>query len=130
MHCLPAPLNGRADALVAQEDSQAVPVFRFDLVVLVDIKVFIVGVRTGRQDKVGAAGQASLVGRCQPTPLRDAGVVRLQLEFKNSGLKIIQPTVDAPQLYVAVVSRTSLTPDDLAKFREILAKSRPQTDRT
>ena len=34
--------------MVTQEGSQATPVFRFDLVVLVDIEVFVVGIRTGR----------------------------------------------------------------------------------
>src|SRR6185437_12324422 len=98
----PIPLNDGSDAPLFEESAQLLPILRFDLVVLEDIKMSPVGIRCRWKCELRDGSEPRLIQACEGSPPRNVRVVALQLDPQNRRLHIVQPRIEAPGAHHAI----------------------------
>lgn len=96
MDGLAAPLNERANTVFLQILFEAVAALSFDLVVLIDVEVVWIGVRGRRKHDLGDVFQTLRVMPCQRAAAVHYLCKFLQLEVKESRLKIVETRIQPP----------------------------------
>ena len=106
---LAAPLDDGLDAVLVQPGAQRIALVRLDLVILVDVEMVRVGVRTRWQHQVLQTAQALVIECGEFAPARDRAVVTGQLVIEHGGLQVVQARVVTPGDDVAGVRATMVT---------------------
>ena len=96
MDGLSAPLDQRSDAVLLQVGFQRVALLGFDLVVLKDIEVVRIIVRSGGQAKLRQIAKLFPVARGDLPPAGDGVVVGAELVVEYGGLEVVETRIESP----------------------------------
>src|SRR5579883_1919796 len=96
MHAGSAPLDDRADSICLQMTPKFIAFHGLDLVVLVDIEVAVVVIRTGRATKVWKFFKCLVISSRDLAAARHRLRKSSELVVEKCRLQVVQPTVGPP----------------------------------